>query len=74
MSRSLNKVTLIGNLGNDPEVRSTTGWKPRRDLLARDQPIVERRSRGRSRKRRSGIAASCGTRTARSSPTSSRST
>lgn len=24
MSRSLNKVTLIGNLGNDPEVRSTT--------------------------------------------------
>ena len=25
MSRSLNKVTLIGNLGNDPEVRSTPG-------------------------------------------------
>src|SRR3954466_14935058 len=25
MSRSLNKVTLIGNLGNHPEVRSTTG-------------------------------------------------
>src|SRR3982751_1150322 len=25
MSRSLNKVTLIGNLGNDPEGRSTTG-------------------------------------------------
>jgi len=25
VSRSLNKVTLIGNLGNDPEVRSTTG-------------------------------------------------
>lgn len=25
MSRSLNKVLLIGNLGNDPEVRSTTG-------------------------------------------------
>ncbi|HEX2716214.1 MAG TPA: single-stranded DNA-binding protein [Gemmatimonadaceae bacterium] len=25
MSRSLNKVTLIGNLGNDPEVRSTSG-------------------------------------------------
>ena len=25
MSRSLNKVTLIGNLGTDPEVRSTTG-------------------------------------------------
>ena len=25
MSRSLNKVILIGNLGNDPEVRSTTG-------------------------------------------------
>ena len=25
MSRSLNKVTLIGNLGNDPEVRATTG-------------------------------------------------
>ena len=25
MSRSLNKVTLIGNLGSDPEVRSTTG-------------------------------------------------
>ena len=25
MSRSLNKVTLIGNLGNDPEVRSTNG-------------------------------------------------
>jgi len=24
VSRSLNKVTLIGNLGNDPEVRSTT--------------------------------------------------
>lgn len=24
MSRSLNKVTLIGNVGNDPEVRSTT--------------------------------------------------
>lgn len=25
MSRSLNKVTLIGNLGSDPEVRATTG-------------------------------------------------
>src|SRR5947209_16352766 len=25
VSRSLNKVMLIGNLGNDPEVRSTTG-------------------------------------------------
>jgi single-strand DNA-binding protein len=25
VSRSLNKVTLIGNLGNDPEVRATTG-------------------------------------------------
>lgn len=25
MSRSLNKITLIGNLGNDPEVRATTG-------------------------------------------------
>ena len=25
MSRSLNKVTLIGNLGNDPEVRATPG-------------------------------------------------
>lgn len=25
MSRSLNKVTLIGNLGNDPEVRATAG-------------------------------------------------
>ena len=25
MSRSLNKVTLIGNLGADPEVRSTNG-------------------------------------------------
>lgn len=25
MSRSLNKVMLIGNLGNDPEIRSTTG-------------------------------------------------
>jgi len=25
VSRSLNKVTLIGNLGADPEVRSTTG-------------------------------------------------
>ena len=25
MSRSLNKVILIGNLGNDPEVRSTSG-------------------------------------------------
>jgi single-strand DNA-binding protein len=25
VSRSLNKVTLIGNLGNDPELRSTNG-------------------------------------------------
>lgn len=27
MSRSLNKVTLIGNLGSDPEVRSTAAGK-----------------------------------------------
>ena len=27
MSRSLNKVQLIGNLGSDPEVRSTSGGK-----------------------------------------------
>lgn len=25
MSRSLNKITLIGNLGADPEIRATTG-------------------------------------------------
>ena len=25
MARSLNKVTLIGNLGNDPEIKTTTG-------------------------------------------------
>ncbi|MBL8995884.1 MAG: single-stranded DNA-binding protein [Gemmatimonadales bacterium] len=25
MSRSLNKITLIGNLGADPEIRTTTG-------------------------------------------------
>lgn len=25
MSRSLNKASLIGNLGNDPEIRTTTG-------------------------------------------------
>lgn len=25
MSRSLNKITLIGNLGADPEIRSTNG-------------------------------------------------
>jgi single-strand DNA-binding protein len=27
VSRSLNKVTLIGNLGSDPEVRNTTNSK-----------------------------------------------
>ena len=27
MSRSVNKVTLIGNLGNEPEIRTTTGGR-----------------------------------------------
>ena len=35
MSRSLNKVTLIGNLGNDPEIRTTnTGKKVAQFSLA----------------------------------------
>jgi single-strand DNA-binding protein len=28
MSRGLNKVMIIGNLGRDPEIRYTTGGKP----------------------------------------------
>ena len=28
MSRSLNKVTLIGNVGNDPEIRATASGSP----------------------------------------------
>ena len=52
MSRSLNKVTLIGNLGADPEVRSTSNGVPGRHALARHQPPVEepgRREAGKDR-------------------------
>ena len=74
VSRSLNKVTLIGNLGNDPEVRSTTGGNRVATFSLATSRSWNDASGDRSRRRRSGIAASCGTRRARSSPTSSRST
>ena len=51
MSRSLNKVMLIGNVGNDPEVRSST--LPRREPGM--VPVAT------SRKKPSGTGACCGT-------------
>jgi single-strand DNA-binding protein len=43
MSRSLNKVTLIGNLGNDPEVRTTpSGTKVAKVSIATSRSFADR--------------------------------
>ena len=69
MSRSLNKVTLIGNLGADPEVRSTANGS-RVATLSIATSRQWKNQRARSRRRPSGIAWSCGTTRAPPSPTS----
>ena len=42
MSRSLNKVILIGNLGADPEVRSTSNGSRVATLSLANEPAVEK--------------------------------
>lgn len=43
MSRSLNKVTLIGNVGNDPEIRATsTGSRVAKVSLATNRTFQDR--------------------------------
>ncbi len=45
MSRSLNKVMLIGNVGNDPEIRSTTsGARVAKVSLATNRTWTDRNS------------------------------
>lgn len=45
MSRSLNKVMLIGNVGNDPEIRSTTsGARVAKVSLATNRTWIDRNS------------------------------
>ncbi|MEM7413920.1 MAG: single-stranded DNA-binding protein [Gemmatimonadota bacterium] len=45
MSRSLNKVMLIGNVGNDPEIRSTTsGARVAKISLATNRSWTDRNS------------------------------
>ncbi len=45
VSRSLNKVMLIGNLGKDPEIKSVGSGGTRRRVLAGDHPHLERSRR-----------------------------
>ena len=61
MSKSLNKVTLLGRLGKDPEIRYTTNGKAVTTFdVRRAATIGLTRRDKRMKRKRSGVAASRG--------------